>query len=38
MKKTILILTACAALALGASAADAQKIATIDLRKVFGVK
>lgn len=35
MKKTILILTACAALALGASAADAQKIATIDLRKVF---
>jgi outer membrane protein len=35
MKRTILILTACAALALDAGAAEAQKIATIDLRKVF---
>ncbi len=34
MKKTILILTACLAMAMGASAAE-QKIATIDLRKVF---
>jgi outer membrane protein len=35
MKKTLLILGACVVLALGASAAEAQKIATIDLRKVF---
>ena len=34
MKKTVLILISCFALALGASAAE-QKIATIDLRKVF---
>lgn len=34
MKTTFLIFTACVALALGAGAAD-QKIATIDLRKVF---
>ncbi len=35
MKKTLLILSSCFVLALGASAAEAQKIATIDLRKVF---
>ncbi len=35
MKKTILIFTACFALALSGAAADGQKIATIDLRKVF---
>lgn len=35
MKKTFLILGSCFLLALGASAAEAQKIATIDLRKVF---
>src|ERR1043166_231356 len=37
MKTTILILSCCVALALGVRAADAQgqKIATIDLRKVF---
>jgi len=35
MKKTLLILSSCFLLALGASAAEAQKIATIDLRKVF---
>ena len=35
MKKTLLVLTSCFLLALGASAAEAQKIATIDLRKVF---
>ncbi|HWN94282.1 MAG TPA: OmpH family outer membrane protein [Methylomirabilota bacterium] len=35
MKKTILILTACAAFVFSAGAADGQKIATIDLRKVF---
>jgi outer membrane protein len=35
MKKTILILSACLAMALSAAAAEGQKIATIDLRKVF---
>lgn len=35
MKKTLLILSSCFLLALGASAAEAQRIATIDLRKVF---
>jgi outer membrane protein len=35
MKKTLLVLSSCFLLALGASAAEAQKIATIDLRKVF---
>ena len=35
MKKTLLILSACLVLALGAAAAETQKIATIDLRKVF---
>ena len=35
MKKTLLVLTSCFLLACGASAAEAQKIATIDLRKVF---
>ena len=35
MKKTFLILSASLALVLGAGAAEAQKIATIDLRKVF---
>jgi outer membrane protein len=35
MKKFILILSSCCVLALGASAAEAQKIATVDLRKVF---
>ncbi|HTD68603.1 MAG TPA: OmpH family outer membrane protein, partial [Candidatus Limnocylindria bacterium] len=35
MKKTILILSSCLLLAVGVHAADAQKIATIDLRKVF---
>jgi outer membrane protein len=35
MKKTILILTSCLTFALSAGAADAQKVATIDLRKVF---
>ena len=35
MKKTILILCVCAAVALGAGAAEGQKVATIDLRKVF---
>ena len=35
MKKTLLILSASLLLALGAGAAEAQKIATIDLRKVF---
>lgn len=35
MKKTLLVLTSCFLLACGASAADGQKIATIDLRKVF---
>ena len=35
MKKNILVLAACVALALSAGAAEGQKIATIDLRKVF---
>lgn len=35
MKKTILILSVCAAVALSAGAAEGQKVATIDLRKVF---
>jgi outer membrane protein len=35
MKKTILILSSCCVLAIGASAAEAQRIATVDLRKVF---
>ena len=35
MKKTLLVLTSCFLLACGASAVEAQKIATIDLRKVF---
>jgi outer membrane protein len=35
MKKTLLVLTSCFLLACGASAAEGQKIATIDLRKVF---
>jgi outer membrane protein len=35
MKKTILILSICVATALSAGAADGQKMATIDLRKVF---
>lgn len=35
MKKTILILSSCCALVLSAGAAEAQKIATVDLRKVF---
>jgi outer membrane protein len=35
MKKTLLILSSCCVLALGASAAETQRIATIDLRKVF---
>lgn len=35
MKTTFLILCAMSVLALGASAAEAQRIATIDLRKVF---
>jgi Skp family chaperone for outer membrane proteins len=35
MKKTILIFSVCAAMALSARAADGQKMATIDLRKVF---
>jgi outer membrane protein len=35
MKKTILILSVCVAVALSAGAAEGQKVATIDLRKVF---
>jgi outer membrane protein len=35
MKTKFLILTSCLLIACGASAAEAQKIATIDLRKVF---
>src|SRR5882724_7940982 len=35
MKKTILILSFCVAVALSAGAAEGQKIGTIDLRKVF---
>src|SRR5437763_16901357 len=35
MKKTILILSFCLAVALSAGAAEGQKVATIDLRKVF---
>lgn len=35
MKKIILILSSCCVLALGTSATEAQRIATIDLRKVF---
>ena len=35
MKKTLLILSFCGALALNAGAADAYSIATVDLRKVF---
>jgi outer membrane protein len=35
MKRTILIAVSCLALASGAGAAETQKIATIDLRKVF---
>ena len=35
MKKTILIFIACVAMTLGAAAAEGQKIATVDLRKVF---
>ncbi len=35
MKKTIAILIPCLVFALGAGAADMQKVATIDLRKVF---
>ena len=35
MKKTLLLLVSCCVLALGAGAAEPQKIATIDLRKVF---
>src|SRR3954462_9756793 len=35
MKKTILILSSCLALVVSAGAAEGQKIATIDLRKVF---
>ena len=35
MKKTLLLVLSCCVLALGAGAAETQKIATIDLRKVF---
>jgi outer membrane protein len=35
MKKTILILAACMAMAVSVEAAEGQKIATVDLRKVF---
>ena len=35
MKKMILILTACVAMTLSVAAAEGQKIATVDLRKVF---
>lgn len=35
MKKTLLLLTSCVVIALGAGAAEPQKIATVDLRKVF---
>ena len=35
MKKTILVLMAGVAMTMGVAAADAQKIATVDLRKVF---
>lgn len=35
MKKTLLLILSCCVLALGAGAAESQKIATIDLRKVF---
>ena len=35
MKKTLLLVLSCCLLALGAGAAETQKIATIDLRKVF---
>lgn len=35
MKKNFLILSSCLVLALGAGAAETQRIATIDLRKVF---
>ena len=35
MKKTILILAACMAVTLSAVAAEGQKLATVDLRKVF---
>lgn len=35
MKKTILILSFCCALTFSAAAAEAQRIATVDLRKVF---
>jgi outer membrane protein len=35
MKKTILIFSFCCALGLSAAAAEAQRIATVDLRKVF---
>ena len=35
MKKTLLLVLSCCVLTLGAGAAETQKIATIDLRKVF---
>ncbi len=35
MKKTILILAACVAMTVNAAAAEGQKLATVDLRKVF---